>query len=367
MVALIEDVLPWLAVFFILDAVVQLRRGQVVFARTGLEGYRLLGSGLHLAGALPFGAELHAYDLPFLPTREGVWIFDPNARTAPPVVLAEALSFIPWASLTDIQGEGMGVKGAGRLLFRARSPRAARALAAELALLQGAAEGAREAELGRWLDARFDVAGARARWVRVRRPAALAAMFGTLEMLVLFGALPALAFLPGADVVGWERVLGLLGLSHVYALIAAALALARSGARARDVMSALGTLLIFPPYAARAGIHALRDALSSFEPLAVAEVLLPRADFLRYARRELVRTAESRESTLRLGLASFWDARRSALERLLVSAGSSVQEVLAPPPHAPSDVAAWCPLCATEYRVGFATCSDCGITLALPP
>ncbi|WNG34900.1 hypothetical protein F0U61_15515 [Archangium violaceum] len=363
MVALLEDVLPWLIAFFILDAVVQLRRGQVVFARTGFEQYKLLNSGLHLAGALPFGAALIAYELPFLPTREGVWVFDPDARHAPPVILADAVSFIPWASLGTVQAEAMAVKGGSRVLFRARSPRAARALAAELAVLQGVAEGAREAEIKRWLEARCDVEAARARWKRVRLPAFFAATFGTVEALVLFGAVPALAFLPGADVLGWERVFSLLALSHLYAITGAAWALARSGASAGDVTSALGTLLIFPPYAARAGIHALRDVLASFEPLAVAAVVLPRADFLRYARRELVRTDESREATRHLGLAPFWDARRNALKRLLVAAGTSEREVLAPP-HS-QEVAAWCPLCVTEYRAGFAKCSDCGVELVL--
>ena len=365
MVALVEDVLPWLVAFFLLDAVVQLRRGQVVFARTGLERYRLLGPGLHLAGALPFGAALIAYELPFLPTREGLWVFDPDARHAPPVILADAVSFIPWASLGTVQGEGMAVKGGSRVLFRARSPRAARALSAELAALASETEGAREAGIKRWLEARCDVEAAHAQWKRVRRPAFVAAAFGTVESLVLFGAVPALAFLPGADVLGWERMAVLLGLSHLGALCGAAWALARSGASAADVTSALSTLLFFPPYAARAGLHALRDALSGFEPLAVGAVVLPRADFLRLARRELVRTEESLEATRRLGLAPFWDARREALKRLLVAAGTSEREVLAPP-HA-HEAAAWCPLCATEYRAGFARCSDCGVALALHP
>jgi hypothetical protein len=362
MVALIEDVLPWLVVFFVLDAVVQLRRGQVVFARTGLERFQLLHSGLHLAGALPFGAALTAYELPFVPTREGLWKFDPDARAAPPIVLAEAVSFLPWDSLQDVRGEGTAVKGAGRVLFRARSPRAARALAAELARLRGAAKGAWEAELARGLEARCDVAAVRARWTRVRLPAQLAAAFGTLEALVLFGALPALALL-GAEAERWERVFALLLASHLGAVMAAAWALARSGASASDITSALGTLFFFPPYAARAGVHALRDALSDFEPLAVAAVLLPRAGFLRCARRELVRTGESRDATRHLGLAPYWDARRRALERLLAAAGTSTREVLAPPEPLP-DVAAWCPLCLTEYRAGFAKCADCGVALA---
>lgn len=362
MVALLEDVLPWLAVFFVLDAAVQLRRGQVVFTRTGFGRYQLLDSGLHLAGALPFGAALIAYELPFLPTREGVWTFDPDTRAAPPIVLAEAVSFLPWASLKDVRGESSAVKGAGRVLFRARSPRAARALAAELARLRGAADEEREAGLTRWFEARSDVAAVRARLARVRLPAHLAAVFGTLEAWVLFGALPALALL-GADAERWERAFATLLASHLGAVMCAAWGLARSGASASDVTSALGTLLFFPPYAARAGIHALRDALSDFEPLAVAAVLLPRADFLRRARWELVRTGESRDATRHLGLAPYWDARRRALERLLATAGTSAREVLAPPDPMP-DVAAWCPLCLTEYRAGFVKCADCGVALA---
>ncbi|GHG82472.1 hypothetical protein [Comamonas sp. JC664] len=367
MVELIEDVLPWFAAFFILDAVVQLRRGQVVFNRTGWGRFQLLGSGLHLAGALPFGAALTAYDLPFLPTREGVWVFNPDARETPSVVGANAVSFLSWAALGDIQAEGTLLKGAGRVLLRARAPGAARTFAADLVRLRDTPADEREAEVDRWLRRRGDVAEAQARWKRVRLPGALAGVLGTLEALVLFGLFPVLAFVPGAAQEGdWERAVALLGCCHLGTLIAAAWALVRSGTSAGEVTSTLGVLLIYPVYTARAGIHVSRDVLADFEPLACAAVLMPRAGFMRLARRELVRTDESRDATRPLSLTSFWDARSRALTRLLEAAGTSAQEVLAPP-AAPTDVAAWCPLCLTEYRSGFPKCADCGIDVALRP
>jgi|GEM_PF-2312624 len=364
MFELIEDVLPWFAAFFILDAVVQLRRGQVVFNRTGFGHFQLWSSGLRLAGALPFDAALVAYDLPFLPTREGVWVFKPDERVTPPIIDASTVSFLPWASLGDIQSEGMWVKSAKRALLRTRTPRAARMFAADLVRLRDTVADAREAEVERWLQMRCDVVAAKARWAQVRLPAALAAAFGTLEALVLFAVLPALAFFPEAAQAGdWERSFALLGLSHLGAVIFAGWALVRSGTSAGDVTSMLGVLLLVPPYAARAGVHVLRDALADFEPLGVAAVLLPRAAFLRFARWELVRTDESGNVTRQLGLTGFWDARRRGLERLLEAAGTSVREVLAPP-ASPPDGAAWCPLCLSEYRPGFTRCADCGIELA---
>jgi hypothetical protein len=363
MPALVEDVLPWMAAFFIFDALVSLRRGQVMFSRFAGGPFRLLRTGLQLVGGSPLGAAVTAYELPFLPTREGLWTFDPAARAAPPVIEPWALTFVPWTALTGLRGEGTAVKGAGRVLFRARTAADAQALAAGLVRLRNLPEAEREDALERRLETGFDLETVQARWKRLRLPAGVAAAFGTLEALVLFGALPALLFWTGVETWHWEAAFAALGLTHLGAVAAAAWTLKRSGAGSQLMASTLISLAVFPPYAARAGIHVLRDAFVDREPLALAAVLLPRGDFHRLARYELVRTAESLEATRELGLEGMWRARQRALERLLLAAGTSAAQVLASPAPVPG-VAALCRMCLGEYRAGFNSCSDCGIPLA---
>jgi len=302
-----------------------------------------------------------SHELPYLPTREGVWLFDPEARGSPAVIAPEALRFVSWQELGPVTAQRTAVRAGRRLIFRARSPRGALQVAVSLEALRQAPELEREARWAAAQRAALDVTSARARWKRLRRPLAVTSAFSGAEFLLLFGALPYVAFWSTTEL-RWERTLLALLWAHLGTLVGAAWTLKRAGTPAAAVASTVFTLAIFPAYAARASAQLLRDAFLEWEPLAVAAALLPAPGFAGVARQEYVRAQESQHATAAVGLGPFWAARRIALDASLQAAGTSSAEVLAPPALS-AGARSWCALCLAEYRDGFAECSDCQLSL----
>jgi len=362
MTELVEDVLPWFVALYIFDAVIQLRRGQVVLTRLWPFEFQLRGPGLQIAGLMPWSIGLIAHDLPVLPTTDGVWVFDPQARNAPAVVRSTSISLVPWHLLADLRADGSVVKGAQRVLFRACTPRATRALASDLVRVRESGRERVEIELEHVLTRGFDLSAVRSVWNRVRLPILLASCFGSVEAFILFGVIPVVTFTSWSANAAWGTVLLALAAAHLGVVLSSVWAMVRKGAGFGEAVHAIAPLVVFPPFAVRAGSHLARDAFVQFEPMALGAALLPTTAFLRLARREWVRIAESQSATDSLGLAAYWSARRRAVEGLLSASGTSVRAVLLPPPLE-DGTAAWCPLCTCEYRPGFARCADCDLAL----
>lgn len=366
MSTLVLDVLPWFAGFFFLDALAHLRRGQVMFTRSAWGRVQPLRLGMRLVGVAPFGISVVAYELPFVATAKGLWLFDPAVQGTPPVVEAEQLSFVPWDALGAIEASGSTIRARSRVVFRARSVRDARRLASTLTKLARLAPEERAEALQRQSEQAFDVNAVRERWRRVRIPARIAGALGTIETLLLFGALPIVALTPGVDETDWARVLGALVLVHVLAVCAAGWTFARWGLSAGERGGALFQMLLLPVYAARAGVQSLREAFSDFEPLAISAVLLAPDDFVRAARRELVRIETSRDRASDPELAGSFEARLQCVDRVLAATGLDREQVLATPADRIGGEP-FCPLCLCEHRTGFATCADCTIPLVQRP
>lgn len=359
--ALVLDILPWLAAFFVLDALVHLRRGQVVIAREGLGGPRPLRGGLRLAGLSPFGLAAVAYELPFILTDEGLWLEDPD-NASPPVVREEALTFLSYEALGEVEAVRSAVRAQGRMLFRTRSVADAQRWAALLNRLRAESAEVRRDTLAQWDAEAFDVAAARQRWERMRRPWALTAVAGTLEALVLFGVLPWLATRGEVDASMWMAALASLLLLHLLAVGFAGWTLARGGRSRAERGAALFTLVVFPAYAARAGVQVVREAFSHFEPLVLASVFLRRDAFLTVARREWARTAESARTASSTQLVAFFESRLKRVEKAISEAGCSLEELRASPAEVPAQTA-WCPICGCAHRPGFKRCADCDVAL----
>jgi hypothetical protein len=142
----------------------------------------------------------------------------------------------------------------------------------------------------------------------------------------------------------------------VAALTMAARALGSLGVTGRARWSALSPLLFFPPALVHAPAVVLRDALRSHDPLSVAACLLPRLDLGRLLAAELRRLDLALEADASPGL----ERRRRAVVALATDRGLTADELRG---RRNADAVAWCPLCGSDYRAGFATCSDCGVPL----
>lgn len=365
MLSLLEEWLPWLAAFYLSDAFVQLRAGQVLFVGARLGRARLLRSGLSFAGLLPFEAALHAHELPYLPTSEGVWFTDPDGREAPSLILPERLRFLPWGDLGDLRAERTHVKGGGRVILRARGVASSKRHAELLKRLRDATEPkAFRAELRRQLADSLSLEEARSLWRAVRRPARVAGTFGTLAALLIFGALPLLLLHPELQEQErlWEAGAIALAGCHLGAIGAGLWTLRRGKLPAGGLAFAW---FIFPPYAARARVQALKEMFSRFEPLTIAALFLPEEALLAHGARELHRLERLARTTSDEGLRAYVSEREGAVAALLSAAGVSATRARRFTPRLRQGET-WCPACFGEFRAGFVRCGPCDVELREP-
>jgi len=357
MLELVQDLFPWLVGFYLLDAVASVRRGQALYAAR-LGGFRRLGPGLHLPGLLPTARLVAALEVPPLWRGGALWVLAGGDRYDPPVVRPDDLEELPLGPGATVERER--VRLGERAVVRAPTPAHARALAG---LLSAAASGGAEAKRARRETA--DLPEVRAALAAEDPWAAAVQALATVLFLLLFGALPAVAWGGPALRERLDALLLALGAAHLLTLAACAGLLLRARLPWRQVAGQLAPLAAFPPYAAHPLVHLRRDALAGRDPAVVAAALLPEPALRALARRELVRLAASRAASAG-PLAEAWAGREEAWRAALAGAGVPVGEALAPPVPA-AGAAAFCPSCAVQYRSGFDTCADCGLALVRWP
>lgn len=352
MLELFQDLFPWLLGFYLLDAVVTVRRGQALYAARA-RAFRRLGPGLHLPGLLPTARLSFALEVPPLWSGGSLWVLAGGERYDPTVIRPDDLEELALAGEPALEREK--VRLGDRTVARAPTPAHARALAEQLAAA-GSGDAARAAR-----SAAPDLGAVQAALAREAPWTVAVQALATALFLLLFGALPLVAFGGPALQQRMDLLLPALGAAHLGTLGACAGLLRRAGLPWREVAGRLLPLAVFPPYAAHPLVHLRRDAVAGRDPAAVAAALLPAPALRELSRRELVRLAASRAAAAGR-LAEAWGERERAWRAALAGAGVAPAEVLAPPPPA-AGAAAYCPACAGQYRPGFDTCADCGLAL----
>jgi len=387
MQALLVDLFPWVVALYLADGLAQLGRGHLLLVGAAWGRFRVRRAGLHLVALSPLDEVVAAHDLPFLVSPRRVFLFDPRRRTEPALVAEADLEPVARGELVPVEREGRKVRAGGRVAVAAPTAGWAERIRADLAALADPAAtgapadrsdpravGARPDRSDPGLAAappdsgpgpaaahpdRIDLAAARAlrarqlRWVPALRAAAGLLFAGT------FLTWPAAAFAPQAAPIAPGPLLALLG---ALVLTVAGLTFGMLRACGEPVARALGAALhlaVYPVAALRPLAHGPRSLYRRFDAMTLAAALLPPEDLRTLAGRELRRARLSRAATPP-ELAAFWDERARGLVALLLAAGISEAEALAPPARA-GEAAAWCPLCGAQYRAGFAACADCGV------
>jgi len=343
---LVQDVLPFLVAFFVADSLAFARAHEWLLVSSG-GAFRLLTGGLQLVGLSPF--------------YQAVSAFDPPVRLTPAgLVLTATGDGQPYETLTPVQAEDRGLRlGSSRV--RLPSASAARRLASLVEQMRKEEPARRRSRLETQLAEATDVAALRALREAEEPHRRTLQWLGLAQGLSIFLLLPAAVTAPFGGVLHPASLLVVIGLLHVGILAVAARAL-RARRDGTPVAGALLPIALFPP----AGVHApflvFRDGYARFDPLVVAGLLLPAAEFRSLARGQVHRLRRAGE----LGTPddrAWTAARERALARAFVALGTSLEAVMAPPPRADACGASYCPSCGSEYRAGFTTCSECGVPL----
>ena len=341
--SLLEDVLPFVVVFYIAESVALVGAREWLFV--SLFGrFRALAEGLHLAALTPWAVSFSC--------------FEPEIRWhEDDVVVGREETVVPFAAMEKLTLDRHWLSLARAVSIRAPSPAAAETLRDRLRALRDAAASERALIFTRQCAEAHDLEALRVRLRTIERWSKRLRPVQTGLFAVGFGGVPVVLYMRDLAPVPIELVVGLMLVLFIAALALGYALLRANGSSSGAAARALSGFMLFPP----GGLHLValvaRPLLASFAPLTVAAALLPGDDFRTLARQK-VRRLERPEARV-----SFEKYELEAVLRLIVARGMSKEEVLRPPPASDATAVSYCPLCSEEYRLGFDSCAECGVRL----
>jgi hypothetical protein len=352
--ALIEDVLPFLVAFYVLDGLAVVRRFEWLLAAPWSRFWVARG-GLHLVGLSPFAEAVSAVECPLRFGSLDLYIETGASSPGEPAELAA----VPLDELrVEVSDRTLKL---GERAVTLPSAAAAEHLAAIVRDLAARPRSERARGLRTLSAESTDLRALRALRATHRHFRRYLDGLGLGLWIVTFGLLPLGVSWKWERGPGLATVLLLGAALHAGILVLSWVTLRRLGYARGRAATVLLPLLFFPPSAAHASFLVFRDLYVRFDPLAVAGLLLRPADFQARARVEVHRLRREAE---RGGEVAEWAAlREKAWSRVFVDLGTNLSGVLRPPTRRGDDAARYCPLCGGEYRAGFAVCAECRVPL----
>ncbi len=261
MYQLLEELLPWLLGFYILDSVAFEAAGETLFVRR-LRAFEVV-RGPVIAGLLPWSEVVSASAWPVRFSRASVHWPEPGGFAA-----------VAWEALGPVERTDRTLRASGRSL-RLPSPHDARHLAALLARLRDTPSPQREAELAAAFRGRSDVAAVRRVRERADGNGLLLAGLGGFLLIGLFVVIPLGLGQRFPWVPGPALMLTVLALAYVAIVAVAWRTLRGCGVRRGEALGMLSNLFFLPATAAHAQSFVARRLYAAFDTLAVAAVVLP--------------------------------------------------------------------------------------------
>ncbi len=264
---LIEDVLPFLVAFYLLDGLALVRRYEWLLLAPWRR-FAAAKGGLHLVGLSPLAEAVSAFEVPI---RFGRTALHVEARSSAPGGPPD-LEIVPLEGL-PVEVEERRLK-LGELAITLPSAAAAQHLAAIVRDVRDLPPGDRPPRLRAVLKEAVDLGALRGLRSRHQRYQRVLQWLGLGLFLVTF------LLLPAGVLSKWERGPGLGTVLVAGALLHAGVvavswtALRHLGFRRGSAVTTLLPLAFFPPAAAHASVLVFRDLYARFDPVAVAGIFL---------------------------------------------------------------------------------------------
>ncbi len=355
---------PYLVLLYLLDCVLRVRTGHLVFVSHLGRRARPAGDGAHLVGLLPTSQAILSHNVPLLLSAGGLHLPAAESRWDRPFRRGD-LRFLPWDDIVSAAADGPDLVVNGTFPVALPGIAAAAAAAAAIRELAASPPARRRERAEALVSGSYDLEALAGVREAIRTPLLAVSIMSSLLFVCLYVLLPLALF--ARPFQGRSLAPLLLATAIAYVLAVAAACAARraigpdaSPGRAQMVL----LLLMVPPGAAHVLGQLARELFARYDHLAIAAALAPPGDLRRMARTELARFALSEVPPGDGALAEALRLRERAVRRMLAQAGLDAERLLAPPPQRCPESERYCPACEVEYLPGAERCADCGIPLA---
>ena len=364
MLELISILYPYLVALYLADCLFYVGKQQVAFSSTLGGKCRKLNTGLHLAGFLPGDRLFITGKRPFGLTASGMYNPLEQGRKTESRHRPENYDFLPFAGIDALSTDGNTLQLMDGVSIQTNSPQQASLWAHRLSKLGALPYADRKTAIEAGILNDADLDATRQTYDRWSLKAGPINLMSALMFACFFALLPmGLYLVPVAA----SLVVGLLiFMLCLYAMILAAAWRQHKHLYPEDtgnLYKLIATLLFSPVSVMHISVHLTRNLLAGFDCMAVSALLLPRKQFADAMRRELHLIESTRRYRDKFGWEDYWRMRSAAMQTLLEKAALTIDDVFARPQRNESAAVAYCPVCRTEYRDGYNSCSDCAVPL----
>lgn len=307
--------------------------------------------------------------LPFAVSPRGIAAGSPSPEGR------ERLEFLDFEAVRAFDSSEETVRANGKDLFRTACPEQAELVAAWLEQVRGAALHERADLIEAELLGRLRTRPVKRRLLVYEKETVGLRVFCAALLLTLFGVIPTAIAEWGLRRT-WPALVLFLAVNVVAICVEFSFAhRCLYPADRAGRWTALLTLALSPPAAARANDVLLRNLMAHFDPLAVSRVLCEEQEFERGCRAALRALHFPLPSEVEPGPSPQEQTRAWFRQRLASLQEAFIQRqvkdssgLLDPPAPESPQCCSYCPRCLTQFVFREGTCSDCSIPLqALPP
>ncbi len=359
-----------LGILHVVEGCLWVRRSALVLVR-GLRSFSVKRPG----GPLGTPSEVVFGLSPLPPLQEGFVVEPwPVALATDGVVLAPSQTLVDpssgvergpdwtWEEAGRVRRAGRTIEGPHRRSVKTSSAALAAHLVKAMHHVASLPPSARAADLDRLVAQSYDLEAIRSRLDELKRRSHRLRWYGNLLLPALGAGAYGILFVPAVFAVAGAMAAGLaalLILTWTETLVAHRKLYPDL---ADDRWLTLVLLIASPPAAIRAHAWLARDAFAHFNPVAVAQVLTPRAAWSALAGqawRDLRWPVGAADAEPTAALAESRARHRAELGQLVQAATFAIEDFERPPAEVPSGFEAYCPRCLEMFRSSDGDCSEC--------
>ncbi|MFQ5930195.1 MAG: hypothetical protein ACE5MK_10880 [Acidobacteriota bacterium] len=360
----LEELLPYIALLYLIDCVAHIKRHHVFFVSHFRRGFKLKEAGFHLIGLSPIDQAVMSHKLPVCLTKSGLYIFAGERRYETGLYDIEDSKFMAYQDMKDVVAVGEDIKINDVHFMATPSAITAKYIAGLIHELKSLQSIQRWQRIQNTLAEAMDLRAIQSVRKRHQNLFVYVEALSSLLFACTFIILPLTLYSRVEAYINFQFLFASMAVIYLSIVVVTFFAHRKMyGAEVAARMYSLLSVILLPPSAMHILNSLTRNIYARFDYLAVAASLVPSDAFKYLVRRELRRIAYVKARGKDDELKEFWSLREKSLHGLLVHAEISLEELLAVPEKKDQSAANYCPLCLTEFRAGFTECSDCGVEL----
>jgi hypothetical protein len=360
MVHLIQTLLPYIVLFYVLDCFIYSKKYQAALTSHFGEKYNFKKPGLRFIGLSPFSRVFNTLIRPILFTQEGVYIWNKAELSDSDLYDSSSFYHVFFDEIKNVECDGTLLTINNELSIDLYLSLTANKIAGRILFLKQTPSAKRLNEISAILENDADLKEIKITSVS-NNLLTLMELLGALLFAFIFALIPAGLFF---EQVFYLKIFMISTASVCFLIFI--LSYWHLQKRFKLCMHSVGLLmqlLIFPVSAIHASQHLTRHCLAASDYVAASAALLDAYDFRDILTKELRRIHFSKMKCKDHYLLDGLNLKEQYLHRFLPIAELAIENLFKQPRKRDINAAGYCPLCELEYIEGIEICPDCGIEL----